>query len=151
MAFDSIIEIKRNEGLFMKLSTRSRYGLRAIIELAEHGELTKVSLNNIAKQQEISLRYLEQLFSELKKEGYVSSTRGAHGGYSLAKKPSEISAGEIIRTLEGTMLPVHCVDEKSPNKCKRSEDCKTREVWELIHNRINETIDSIKLSDLLDK
>jgi len=92
----------------LKLSTKGRYGLRAIVDLAINGEKEAVALSGIAERQDISISYLEQLIAKLKKAGIVTSIRGAQGGYLLAKNPEEISVGEILRALEGDLNPVNC-------------------------------------------
>ena len=102
---------------FMKLTTKGRYGLRAVIDLAMYAKEEPVSLAEVAERQSISISYLEQLVAKLKKAGIVQSTRGAQGGYALAKEPEEISVGEILRALEGSLSPVDCsaVDGEGPS------------------------------------
>ncbi|MBU4362714.1 Rrf2 family transcriptional regulator, partial [bacterium] len=115
----------------MKLSTRGRYALRAMIDLAQnqYNNLKPISLRDISLRQEISLQYLEQLFNKLKKADLVKSTRGAGGGYLLAKEAEKINAGDIIRAVEGPIVLVDCIlagkkiDKNSPKKCKKIEDC----------------------------
>lgn len=134
----------------MKLSTKGRYGLRAMIDLALYSENEPVSIASIADRQNISVSYLEQLMAMLKKAELVKSIRGAQGGYILARTMSEISVGNILRALEGSINPVECQgygDEGST--CNGSEACVTKYVWEKINNSINQTVDEIKLSDLV--
>jgi len=133
----------------MKVSTRGRYGLKAMLDLALHSGEGQVVLKNIAERQDISESYLEQLFSILKKSKLVSSTRGAQGGYLLSKSPEEITVGAILRALEGSFAPVDCVLEENAASCERSETCPTRFIWTKIRDRVNETIDSITLADLV--
>ena len=105
----------------MKLSTKGRYGLRAMIDLARYSEKEPVSIGSVAARQEISERYLEQLVALLKKAGLVKSIRGASGGYVLAKKPSEISVGDILRALEGSLEPVKCAAFDTVNQIMLDE------------------------------
>ena len=106
----------------MKLTTKGRYGLRAVIDLAMYAKTEPVSLSDVAERQNISISYLEQLIAKLKKAGIVQSTRGAQGGYALAKEPEEISVGEILRALEGSLSPVDCsaVDGEGESECSAS-------------------------------
>ena len=105
----------------MKLSTKGRYGLRALIDLAQYSEETPVSITSISKRQDISERYLEQLMSMLKKAGIVKSIRGANGGYILARDAKEISVGEVLRALEGSLEPVECAGLDPRGGCQASE------------------------------
>lgn len=132
----------------MKLSTRGEYGLRAMLELARRYGEGPVSLKGIAQRQDISEHYLEQLVSGLRKAGLVRSTRGAQGGYMLAKKPEEITVGDIIRVLEGPIAPMECVSEKEPPECERVHDCITRTIWARVRDSINQVLDSITLADM---
>src|SRR4030042_4757023 len=111
----------------MKLSTRTRYGTRALLELALHQDKDRVSLKDIARQQQISLPYLEHLIAPLIAGGIIRSTKGPKGGISLTRKPGEIKLSEITQLLEGPMAPVECVN--NPEACKRSGACATRDVW----------------------
>ena len=130
----------------MKLSTKGRYGLRALIDLAQYSE---VSITSISKRQDISERYLEQLMSMLKKAGIVKSIRGANGGYILARDAKEISVGEVLRALEGSLEPVECAGLDPRGGCQASESCVTKYVWKRINDSINQTVDEMMLSDLL--
>lgn len=134
----------------MKLSTKGRYGVKAMLDLALHNSEGCIALNSIAERQQLSENYLEQLFASLKKAGLVKSIRGAQGGYVLALDPGKISVGDILRALEGSLAPVNCVMEKDPEMCGRSENCVTRFVWEKIRDSINEVVDSITLGDLVE-
>ena len=133
----------------MRLSTKGRYGVKAMIELAlSYGE-GPIPLNNIASKQDISIHYLEQLFSSLRKAGLVKSIRGAQGGYILADKPQNITVGDIIRTLEGPLAPADCVIEDS-KECTKADCCVTRNIWVKIRDSINDVVDSITLQDMID-
>ncbi|MGN1266547.1 MAG: RrF2 family transcriptional regulator [Dorea sp.] len=133
----------------MKLSTKGRYGLRAMIDLARYSEEEPVSISSVASRQGISERYLEQLVSLLKKSGLVKSIRGASGGYVLAKDASEISVGDVLRALEGSLEPVQCAAFYSENGCMASDGCVTKYVWKKINESINQTVDEIKLDELV--
>lgn len=134
----------------MKLSTKGRYGLKAMFDLAIHYGEGPISLKSIAERQVISEHYLEQLIAGLRKAGLVNSVRGAQGGYMLAYKPSEITVGNIIRVLEGPLGPADCVLEDEPASCQNSDYCVTRSVWEKIRLSISQVIDSITLQNMLD-
>jgi len=135
----------------MKLSTKGRYGLKAMLDLAVHSQEGHVSLKSIAERQEISDNYLEQIFAILKKAGLVKSVRGSQGGYTLSQDADKITVGMVLRALEGSLAPVDCVLEDEPAECKRSETCVTRIIWEKIRDSINGVIDSITLQDLIDE
>jgi len=136
----------------MKLSTKGRYGLRAVLDLAMNGEKETVALSAIAERQEISISYFEQLIAKLKKSGIVNSVRGAQGGYLLAKKPEEISVGDILRALEGDLNPVDCSEIiGSGSTCSGSDLCVTKYVWMRISDSINNTVDTMMLSELLEE
>lgn len=137
----------------MKLSTRSRYGLRAMVDLAAETESNDLSVNikTIAARQGISEFYLEQLFTPLKRAGFIKSARGAKGGYQLNKSPEDITVGDILRTLEGPLHPVDCLSD-SEATCGDSEckSCVTKGVWEKISVGINDVVDSISLKQLVE-
>jgi Rrf2 family transcriptional regulator, cysteine metabolism repressor len=130
------------------LSTKGRYGLKMMFELAKKYGNGTMSLKDIAKNQELSETYLEQLISHLKKAGMVNSIRGAQGGYELSRVPAEITVGEIIRTLEGPLAPSDCVVDSEP-ECVKAGYCVTRPIWEKIMDSINSVIDSITLQDMI--
>jgi len=123
----------------MKLSTRSRYGTRLMVDLAQHYEKGPVSINDIARRQDISAKYLEQLIIPLKKKKHIKSVRGPKGGHMLARPPEEITVGEIVKTLEGGTGLVHCIE--NPESCSRVPICPTRDIWktaaEAMYNRLN--------------
>ena len=139
--------------ILLKLTTKGRYGLRAVIDLAMYAKNEPVSLSDVAERQNISISYLEQLVAKLKKAGIVQSTRGAQGGYALAKAPEEISVGEILRALEGSLSPVDCsaVDGEGETKCSASNFCVTKYVWKRINDSINDTVNNMFLSELLEE
>lgn len=135
----------------MKLSTKGRYGLRALIDLAQYSGEAPVSITSISARQDISERYLEQLMSMLKKAGLVSSVRGAGGGYVLAKDIKEISVGDVLRALEGSLEPVECAGLDPGGGCSVSDSCVTKYVWKRINDSINRTVDEIGLDQLVDE
>ncbi len=134
----------------LKLSTKGRYGLRAIVDLAVHQQQGAVSISSIAMRQSLSEHYLEQLMSKLKKAGLICSVRGAQGGYILAKEPSEISVGDILRALEGDLVPVACAAITGVDgSCSGEHTCVTKYVWQQINESINQTVDHIFLDKLI--
>jgi Rrf2 family protein len=135
----------------MKLSTKGRYGLKAMLDLAVHSSEGQIALKSIAERQGLSENYLEQLFSVLKKSKLVKSIRGSQGGYMLAADADKITVGMILRALEGSLAPVDCVLESDPSSCERSDCCVTKIIWEKIRDSINNVIDSVTLKDLLDE
>ena len=134
----------------MKISTKGKYGLRAMVDLALFAHENYISLRSIAQRQNISENYLEQLISSLKKASLVNSIRGSQGGYKLSRNPEDISVGQILRALEGSLAPVGCVVEEDPRECEKSDFCVTRVIWEKMRDSINNVVDSISLSDLTD-
>lgn len=135
----------------MKISTKGRYGLRALIDLAQYSEIEPVSINSIATRQGISERYLEQLMTLLKKAGLIKSIRGAGGGYVLAKEMEEISVGDVLRALEGSLEPVECAAFSGEESCEAAGGCVTKYVWKRINESINRTVDEISLKQLVDE
>lgn len=136
----------------MKLSTKGRYGMRAMIDIALHAKESLVPISLIAKRQDISESYLEQLMAKLKKSGLVKSSRGAQGGYELAKEPDQISVGDILRALEGDINPVNCpgiVENGEGEGCSGADLCVTKYVWKRINDSINQTVDEITLDTLI--
>ncbi|MEG0961493.1 MAG: RrF2 family transcriptional regulator [Lachnospiraceae bacterium] len=135
----------------MKLSTKGRYGLRAFIDLAVSDEKGPVSIASIAERQEISVSYLEQLMAKLKRAELVQSVRGANGGYILARPAEEISVGDVLRALEGSLAPVECaaLDQNKATHCNGSSHCVSRIVWKRINDSINEAVDSIYIGELV--
>lgn len=135
----------------MKLSTKGRYGLRAMLELGINANIEALSIKKISERQGISENYLEQIIATLKKHGFVKSTRGPKGGYSLKKNPDEISVGDILRVLEGDLSPVDCMEVNDNFACSDSELCVTKFVWKKISDSINEVVDNISLADLINE
>lgn len=133
----------------MKLSTRGRYGLRALIDLAAHCQQEAVSISSIAARQGISESYLEQLVRKLKKSGLVVSSRGVQGGYRLAKPAAEISVGDILRSLEGNLKAVECPGLQEEKGCKDADFCVTKYVWQRINDSITDAVDGITLEQLV--
>ncbi|MDH7605920.1 MAG: Rrf2 family transcriptional regulator [Melioribacter sp.] len=132
----------------MKLSTRSRYGARFMFELAKNYNNGPIYLKDIAKKQEISEKYLSKLVILLKNASLISSFRGSQGGYTLAKKPSEISMREIVEVLEGGIEIVDCINKD--NFCKKIDGCVTRDVWIKLNSVIRDTLEKITLEDLVE-
>lgn len=135
----------------MKITTKGRYGLRALIDLAKYSEIEPVSINSIAARQGISERYLEQLMTLLKKAGLIKSIRGAGGGYVLAKEMSEISVGDVLRALEGSLEPVECTGFNEEASCEAAGGCVTKYVWQRINESINQTVNEISLKQLVEE
>ncbi len=133
----------------MKLSTRGRYGTRALLELALHQGEEPVLLRDIAERQQISLPYLEHLITPLIAAGIVRSIRGARGGVLLAKAPEEIKLSEVIQIFEGSIAPAECVN--SPGICSRSASCVTRDVWGELKKAMNGVLESTTLQDLVER
>ena len=134
----------------MKLSTKGRYGLRALIDLAVHSDGgTPVSIMSISARQDLSERYLEQLMAMLKKAGIVRSIRGAGGGYVLARDTRDISVGDVLRALEGKLDPVDCAGLDPGGECRAADSCVTKYVWKRINESINRTVDEIRLDQLV--
>ena len=133
----------------MRLSTQSRYGVRAIFDIAYHSEGLETQVKEISRRQGISQRYLEQIFQKLKKGGIVASKRGPTGGYFLNKKPEDITVGEVIQITEGGINPVLCVNpEDSSQPCERSGECVTQVIWNEAGKKLKEYFDSITIRDL---
>ena len=131
----------------MRLSTRARYGTRLMLELALNFEKGTVFLKDIAKKEEISEKYLSHLVIPLKAGGLISSSRGAHGGYRLAKDPSQITLKDIVQILEGGISFVECVN--NPSVCPRVSKCATRGIWEKLDEKISDELSSVTLEDLM--
>lgn len=136
----------------MRLSTKGRYGVKAMFDLALNSSSEKtVTLRSIAERQGISEPYLEQLMSGLRKAGLIKSVRGAQGGYMLSSSPDKITVGDVIRTLEGSMAPTECVDESANFECNEASCCVTRMVWQKIKKSVDEVIDAITIQDMLEQ
>lgn len=133
----------------MKISTKGRYALRLMLDLAVNDGEELIRIKDIAKRQGISEKYLEQIISYLKKAGYVKSLRGAQGGYRLSMEPKEYSVGMILRLTEGNMAPVRCLEEKE-DSCDRLDSCTTVRLWAMLDDAVKSVIDKVTLQDLLD-
>jgi len=134
----------------MKISTRGRYALRLMIDLAMANPEEYVTIKSIAANQEISEKYLEQIITALSRAGYVKSARGAQGGYRLSKPAGEYTVGMILRAIEGSLVPVACMEDE-PNQCPRSGDCVTLDVWKQVDAAVSRVVDNITLDDLAKK
>lgn len=131
----------------MKISTKGRYALRLMLDLALTGGEAPVSLRDVAQRQDISDKYLEQIITPLSRAGLVRSVRGAGGGYLLTRPPEEYTVGEILRVLEGSLAPVSCAEDK--RCCGRAEQCVTQEVWQEIAQAVSAVVDRLTLGDLV--
>ena len=134
----------------MKISTKGRYALRMMLDLAENQHDGYVSLKDIAARQEISKKYLEQIVAMLNKPDILKTNRGYQGGYRLAKSPDKYTVGDVLRITEGGLAPVACL-EQNPMQCDRADSCATLPVWQGLNKVINEYLDSITLQDILDQ
>ena len=133
----------------MRLTTKGRYGLRAMFELAQDYGKGPVAIKTISDRQHLSIHYLEQLLAKLRKSGLIQSIRGPGGGYVLAKKPEDISIGDVVRILEGPIAMAKCIDESLvQNVCEHVDDCVVRLMWKRVSTKIEEVLDSISLEDL---
>ena len=134
----------------MKISTRGRYALRLMMDIAINGQEEPVRIKDIARRQEISEKYLEQIVSVLNKAGFVKSSRGPQGGYRLMRAPAEYTAGSILCLIEGSLAPVACMD-MDENDCPRHERCATLLLWQKLHEAMQDVIDHVSLADLIEK
>ncbi len=133
----------------MKLSTRSRYGTRMMLDLAQHYDEGPVQIRNVSKRENISVKYLEQLIIPLKKANFIKSVRGPKGGHMLAKPPKAITVGEIVRVLEGGINLSSCIE--NPEVCDRTSDCLTRDLWEEATKAMYEKLNSATLSKMINE
>lgn len=134
----------------LKISTKGRYALRMMLDLAEHKSDGYISLKDIAERQNISKKYLEQIVPLLNKSGVLRTTRGFQGGYMLAKDADKYTVLDILKITEGSMAPVACLDDET-NLCERNDECITLNVWKGLYEVINKYLNSITLQDILDK
>lgn len=134
----------------MKISTKGRYALRLMLDLAQHGNQGFTALKDIAERQDISKKYLEQIVPLLSRAGMLRTTRGYQGGYMLAGDADKITVGDILRVTEGSLAPVSCLDD-AENMCRRAQDCMTLGVWEGLYTVVTDYLDSITLRDIIDK
>ena len=132
----------------MKISTKGRYALRLMIDLAQNSHGEAVALRDISARQEISTKYLEQIVSTLSRAGLLKSSRGAQGGYRLTRQPEEYTVGEILRITEGELAPVACLDTDA-EPCPRADDCLTLPFWKGMEKAIEDYVDHVTLKDLL--
>ena len=133
----------------MKISTKGRYALRMLLDLAEHKNDGYIALKDIAARQNISKKYLEQIIPVLNKSEILNANRGYQGGYKLAKSPEKYTVGDILRLTEGSIAPVACLDH-NPIECDRCDDCITLPIWKGLHKVISDYLDSVTLQDILD-
>ena len=134
----------------MKISTKGRYALRMLIDLAEHPESGYISLKDIAQRQQISKKYLEQIIPIFNHTNMLLANRGSQGGYKLARTPDKYTVGEILRLTEGSLAPVACLDS-DPIECERSSFCATLPIWQGLDKLISDYLDGITLQDILDQ
>lgn len=134
----------------MKISTKGRYAVRVMLDLAINNTGEYIKVKDIAARQEISEKYLEQIISVLNKAGYVRSVRGAQGGYKIARDPKEYTIGMILRLTEGNLNPVSCLDD-DVNECERCDTCETLAVWKDLAKAINNVVDGVTIADLVER
>lgn len=134
----------------MKISTKGRYALRMLIDLAEHKDDGYVSLKDIAERQGVSKKYLEQIVPIFNRSDILSANRGFQGGYRLSQSPDKYTVGMILRLTEGSLSPVSCA-EQDPIQCERGDDCVTLPIWKGLNKVINEYLDGITIQDIIDK
>ena len=132
----------------MRISTKGRYAVRLMLDIAVHSGGENVSLKDVSKRQNISLKYLEQIVNTLSKAGFLKSHRGSQGGYRLLKSPEEYTVGDILRVTEGEMAPVACLEDEE-NQCPRANICPTIKFWTGLYDTINEYLDSTTIEDLM--
>ncbi|MDH4209618.1 MAG: Rrf2 family transcriptional regulator [Anaerolineae bacterium] len=132
----------------MRLSTKGRYALRAMVDLATHSEQTPVRRREIADRQGISPHYLEQLFAKLRDAGLIEAVRGPGGGYRLARRAEEITAGEVVRAVEDVLSPVACLLADPDQQCERAPTCPTQRVWRELGERVSQYLDSVTVGEL---
>ena len=133
----------------MMISTKGRYALRVMIDLAQHSDEEYISLKGIASRQEVSAKYLETIVSVLNRAGLLRSYRGKEGGYKLAKKPEEYTVFEILRATEGSLAPVSCLENNSDITCSRAYSCYTLPMWKKLDDIVNDYLDKVTLKDLI--
>lgn len=134
----------------MKISTKGRYAVRVMLDLAVHNTGEYIKVKQIAERQEISEKYLEQIISVLNKAGFVKSTRGAQGGYRIAGNPENYTVGMVLRLTEGKLCPVSCLEDEV-NQCGRCDTCETLTVWKELHEAINKVVDGVTIADLANR
>ena len=132
----------------MKISTKGRYAIRLMVDIAEHDRSGNVSMKDVAKRQNISLKYLEQIVNMLGKAGYLKSRRGSQGGYQMTREPEEYTIADILRVTEGDFAPVACL-EGEENTCPNRMRCPTIKMWEGLYNVVNDYLSNVTIADLL--
>ena len=132
----------------MKMSTKGRYALRMMIDIAEHGAEGRVSIKDISERQGISVKYLEQIVPNLKRARLLRSERGAGGGYILTRTPEQYKVGEILRAVDGNLAPIACLEDET-NVCERRNYCKTLSFWQGLYELIDNYVDSVTLKDFI--
>jgi Rrf2 family transcriptional regulator, cysteine metabolism repressor len=146
-----LVRISKGVSEEMKLSAKVEYGVRAMSILAFYYRTGPLPLREIAEQEKISLKFLEQIFPNLRRARLITSVRGSRGGYMLAHSPAEIKVGDIVRAVEGPITPVNCLAESGSEPCcHRRDACLTRQVWEKLRDRINDVLDEVTLDELID-
>lgn len=134
----------------MKISTKGRYALRTLIDLAQHSDTGLVALKDIAGRQEISQKYLEQIVTQMSKAGFLKGVRGPQGGYRLAREPKDYTAAEILEAIEGSLAPVACLGTET-NECDRCGCCSTLELWKGLYATVVDYLSAVTLQDLVDR
>lgn len=134
----------------MKISTKGRYALRLMLDLAINNTGEFIPLKLVSERQNISVKYLEQIITILAKAGFVKGLRGSKGGYKLAKRPEDYTVGMILRLTEGSLAPVSCLDD-DVNMCERCDECITLDLWKDVYNAINSVVDNVTLADLIER
>ena len=150
LKYINIVGDLKKGGLKLRISTKGRYALRMLVDLAEHQGDGFIALKDIAKRQNISKKYLEQIVPVLNKSSILQTNRGFQGGYRLAAAPNKITVREILRLTEGSLSPLACIDDSNSIKCERSEGCATLYVWQGLKKVIDDYLESITLQDILD-
>ncbi len=136
----------------MIVSTKGRYALRVLVDMAEHSATERIPLKEIAERQNISQKYIESIMTLLSKNGFVDGVHGKGGGYKLKRPPQDYKVGEILRLTEGTLAPVSCLDCASTTvECERKSECRTLPMWEKLDSLISGYLDSVSLLDLMKK
>lgn len=133
----------------MRISTKGRYAVRLLLDIAVYDEVEPVRLKDTAERQNISMKYLEQIISVLVRAGYVKSVRGPQGGYRLVREPKDYTVGMILRQVEGSLAPVSCLEDEV-NQCERQAECVSLRIWKELDDAINGVVDKYTLQDLID-
>lgn len=134
----------------MRISTKGRYAIRLMLDLAQHDTGEYISLRDVSQRQDVTVKYLEQIVTSLTRAGYLRSQRGNNGGYKLARRPKDYKIGDILRVMEGSLEPIACLID-DPSLCPRSEGCVTLPFWKGLSKVINDYVDSYTLQDFVDQ